>query len=145
MSMLAIFRCNLVSHMCKYEWFETGSVLSTSIKLPSGLLIYSLNLISIVYKSDYRQCGWNICCVLLLMTVMLEDCMFSWQVKQAETILAVNHREGSIASAGLPFSSAALCWVWTGAGSGTGHAWMSCGPILWSIPTRITRDSGSYS
>jgi len=145
MSMMAIFRCNYVSHMCIYEGFEIGSMLRAPIKLPSGLLVYNLNLISIVYKSESWQCGWNICCVLLLVTVMLEDCMFSWQVKQAETILAVNHREGSIASAGLPFSSAALCGIWTGTRSGTGHAWMSRGPILWSIPTRITRDSGSYS
>jgi len=144
MSMLAIFRCNCVSHMHKHERFETGSMLRT-IKLPSGHLVYSLDFFRIVYKSGYWQCPWNICCVLLLMTVMLEDCMFSWQVKQAETILAVNHREGSIASAGLPFSSTALCWVWTGTGSGTGHAWMSCGSILWGISTRITRDSGSYS
>jgi hypothetical protein len=81
----------------------------------------------------------------LSFTVVLEGCMFSWQVKQAETILAVNHREGSVATAGLPFSSSALCWVWTGSGKGIGHAWVSCGAFLWSIPTRITRDLSCYS
>jgi len=71
--------------------------------------------------------------------------MFSWQVKQAETILAVDHREGSIATTGLPVSSTAVRWVWTGPGSCFGHAWMSCGAILWSIPKRVTGDFGCYS